>query len=98
MSDHKITIGFNIKDEFGNEYRSESTEDLYDESDLDFIGRQLNTFLSQCGYYRGGTAMLMDSLTDDELWAVEDFLRDYRDSQREKDVEQKKDLCDVGEV
>lgn len=80
MSDHKITIGFNIKDEFGNEYRSESTEDLYDESDLDFIGRQLNTFLSQCGYVRKNPTIFMESITYEECDMLESFLKRYRES------------------
>lgn len=77
--DGRIRIEFNYTNEFGDEFTSMSYErPLDDENDIDVIGRQLNTFLSQCGYYRSGDAMLMDSLTDDELWAVEDFLRDYR--------------------
>ena len=78
MSEHKITIGFNIKDEFGNEYRSESTEGLYDESDLDFIGRQLNTFLSQCGYCRPNSTIFMESITGEEYDAIDVFLTQYR--------------------
>ena len=80
MSEHKITIGFNIKDEFGNEYRSESTEDLYDESDLDFIGRQLNAFLSQCGYHRANSTIFMESITYEEYDMLESFLKRYRES------------------
>ena len=80
MSDHKITVGFNITDEFGNEYRSESTESVFDESDLDFIGRQLNTFLSQCGYYRANPMIFMESITYEECDMLESFLKRYRES------------------
>lgn len=80
MSDHKITIGFNIKDEFGNEYRSESSENVFDESDLDFIGRQLNTFLSQCGYHRANPTIFMESITYEEYDMLESFLKNYRES------------------
>lgn len=79
MMEERIRIGFNYTDVWGNEYSSESYErPLDDENEIEVIGRQFNTFLAQCGYIRKGTAMLMDSLTEDELWAVEDFLRDYR--------------------
>jgi hypothetical protein len=77
----KFRIGFSYTDVFGNEYSSESYEgSLSDESEIEAIGRQFNTFLAQCGYYRSGTEMLMSSLTEDEVETLEDYLREYRNS------------------
>ena len=84
MEDGKITIGFNLIDEFGNEYRSESKEGLFDEDNLDFSGRQLNTFLSQCGYYRNNSLIFMESVNEEEYEAIADFLEDYRKSDTEE--------------
>lgn len=78
MEDNKLTIGFNLMDEFGNEYSAKSRENPCDEDDLEFIGRQLNTFLSQCGYYRKNQLIFMESVNDDEYEAIADFLADYR--------------------
>ena len=78
MSEHKITIGFTIVDQFGNKYHSESTEGLFDEIELDFIGRQLNTFLSQCGYCRPNSTIFMESITEEEYDAIDMFLAQYR--------------------
>lgn len=79
--DDKITIGFKFVDQLGNRYSSESSvEVFYDggESEIDTIGRLLDVFLKQCGYYRGGDCILMESLTEDELDAVSSFLDEYR--------------------
>lgn len=87
MNDNKLTIGFNLIDEFGNEYKAESKESPYDEDNLSFIGRQLNIFLSQCGYYRKHSLIFMESVNDDEYEAIADFLADYRKDNSEESNE-----------
>lgn len=87
MLDERIRIGFSYTDMFGNEYSSDSYErPLDDEPEIDVIGRNFNTFLAQCGFIRRGTTMLMDSLTEDELWYLEECLMGYRHSE-ETEVE-----------
>ena len=87
MEDNKLTIGFNLIDEFGNEYHAESKESPYDEDDLEFIGRQLNTFLSQCGYYRKHSYIFMESINEDEYEAIADFLENYRNGNKDDSEE-----------
>ena len=83
MENSKITIAFKFIDEFGNEWRSESTEEPFDENDCDFIGRQLNNFLTQCGYHRPNPLIYMDSVSEEEYDAIDNFLREYRESSTE---------------
>ena len=83
MEDNKLTIGFNLIDEFGNEYHAESKESPYDEDDLEFIGRQLNTFLSQCGYYRENSLIFMESVSDEEYEEIAFFLEEYRNGNKD---------------
>lgn len=81
--DSKITVGFRYVDQFHNVFSAETTVEVFDsldESELDVIGRQLNGFLGQCGFYRGGDYVLMESLTEEEYDAVVDFLYDYRNN------------------
>ena len=93
MEDSKITIGFNLIDEFGNKYCAESKESpLLEENDLDFIGRQLNIFLSQCGYYRKRSYIFMESINEDEYEAIADFLENYRNGN--KDDSEESDCCE----
>ena len=84
----KITIGFSFVDQFGNIYSNLSTVEVFydlDESELDVIGRQLDAFLKQCGYYRKNDNLLMESLSDDELDAVMSFLCNYREEHSSPD-------------
>lgn len=76
----RITIGFKFIDTLGNEYSSSSSIELMEDylSELDTIGVQFNAFLKQCGYYRRGDYMLMESLTDDEIDALERYLAEIR--------------------
>lgn len=79
---NKITVSFHLVDQFGNTYDSSSTSEVfYDmgDDDLLVIGEKLNAFLAQCGYYRGGDTMLMESLTEDEFEEVIRCLSEYRD-------------------
>lgn len=77
---HKITIGFSLEDEFGDKFSATSETTIFEsvENDLMGIGRQLNAFLAQCGYIREGSLVFMESLSEEEYNAIEDFLSDYR--------------------
>lgn len=80
----KITIGFHYVDTFGNTYNSDTNVHVFfdmGESELDIIGRQLNAFLRQCGYYRSRDTILMEDLTEEE----EDALVCYLDELRRKE-------------
>lgn len=86
MSDSKLTISFTLIDECGNEYTATSKEgavnDIH-ESDLEFIGRQLNAFLKQCGYYRKRDNILMSDLTDEEYDELLGYLEALRGKNRQ---------------
>ncbi len=76
-----MTIGFHYIGEIGDEYSAESTIPFfpeYGESALTTIGQQLNQFLRQCTFVMPNDHILMESLTEDELYAVQDFLEEYR--------------------
>lgn len=77
----KITIGFHYIDPLGNTYNSESTLTVFfdcGENELSVIGRQLNSFLKQCGYYRSRDTVLMDDLTEEEADALVCYLSELR--------------------
>lgn len=89
-NDNKITISFNFTDEYKNVYSaSSSMEPAYDfgETTLDCIGRQLIAFLRQITYPMQNDYLLMEDLTEDELWYLKDVLFDYRNKDKEKDEE-----------
>lgn len=76
-----LTIGFELTDEFGNHYKSESSAEVFTslgETDLDFIGDQLNAFLKQCGYSRKNDHIFMEDVTEDEYIALDDYLSELR--------------------
>lgn len=58
------------------------------EDELNIIGAQLNAFLKQAGYYRPNECMLMTDLTEDEVWALEDYLREYREEKKTQNENQ----------
>ena len=85
MEDSKIKIGFTFTDHFGNEFAASSTVKVFEdhgESDLDVIGECLDVFLSQVGYVREGGCMLMESLSEEELWALQDYLQELRSDEK----------------
>jgi len=53
------------------------------ENELTVIGRQLDAFLRQVTYVRRGDGVYMESMTEDEMEAVDWMLRDYRKSREE---------------
>ena len=82
---HKLTIGFHLVDECGNEFSSESTLEVFHDlgdTDLSVIGEQFNSFLKQCGYVRYNDHILMEDLTDVEHDALVDFLEDLREDNK----------------
>lgn len=87
---NRITIGFHYVDTFGNTYDSSSTvEMLYDmgDNELSTIGRQLNAFLRQCGYYRRREMILMDDITEEEYDSLLIALDEMRSSEENKDAD-----------
>ena len=87
----RITIGFSFTDQLGNMYSNQSSVEVFydmDENELDVIGRQLDAFLKQCGYYRKNNNILMESLSDDEYDAVTSFLWDYRNERASPDEDE----------
>lgn len=78
---NKITISFSLDDHFGNKYSSSTTSEIFHElgeSEIDFIGEQLNIFLKQCGYYRKNNQIFMKDITEEEWSAIDDYLTDLR--------------------
>lgn len=81
-----LKIGFTYEDtdihcSFSSESCVEIMEDF--ETDYSFIGRQMNMFLKQCGYFREGEYILMDSLTEEEYDILSDYLAKIRETKKE---------------
>lgn len=77
----KIRIRFELTDESGNNYVSESTTEVFTnfgKTDISVIGEQLNVFLKQCGYNRKNDHILMESLTEEEYYKLADYLDELR--------------------
>lgn len=77
----KIRIRFELTDECGNNFVSESKVQVFTdlgETDIDVIGEQLNVFLKQCGYARKNDYILMKDLTEEEYYKLADYLEELR--------------------
>lgn len=77
----KIRIRFELTDESGNNYVSESTTEVFTnlgETDISVIGEQLNVFLKQCGYARKNDYILMKDLTEKEYYKLAAYLDELR--------------------
>lgn len=86
MENDKVTIGFHYVDEYSNEFKNESTVEVFyslGDTNLSVIGTCLNNFLRQIGFYRHNDNILMEDLTDEEYDAVVDFLEQYREERKE---------------
>lgn len=84
--DNKVTLRFGWENQFGEQYSQESHFEVFTdlgETEIDCIGERLNVFLRQIGHIRNNDYIFMESVTEDELIALEDFL----DSLREDDVD-----------
>lgn len=82
-----LKIGFTYEDTGINcSFSSESCVELMEdfETDYSFIGRQLNTFLKQCGYVREGEYVLLDSLTEYEYDRLTDYLAEIRGNKKDE--------------
>ena len=89
MNDNtKFRIKFELTDEYGNNYISESRVDVcYEcgERELDVIGEQLNVFLKQCGYIRKNDHIFMEDINDEEYDALAEYLNYLRDGDDSSD-------------
>lgn len=81
MEECKIRVKFELNDELKNYYSAESAFEVYEDigdTVLDEIGKQFNIFLRQAGYVRPNDCLFMESITEEEYDAIEDFLKEYR--------------------
>ena len=86
--ENKIRIRFELTDEGGNNYISESSVEVFHslgDTELDTIGEQLNVFLRQCGYVRKNDNIFMEDVTDEEYEALADYLAELRNKEDSND-------------
>ncbi|MEG1882296.1 MAG: hypothetical protein RR224_01075 [Clostridia bacterium] len=84
QEDNKITVKFELTNEFGSHYIQESHFEVFHslgDTELDCIGEQFNVFLKQIGYVRKNDYMLMEDLTEEEVEALADYLDEIRAEQ-----------------
>ena len=84
--DGKLTIGFHLESEFGDKFSSQSALEVFTElgeTDLNVIGRQLNSFLKQCGYARNNDNIFMEDITEEEYQALADYLEELREESKQ---------------
>ena len=77
----KLRIKFEMTDEAGNNYISETTTEVFTdigETDLSVLGQQFNIFLKQCGYVRKNDYIFMEDVTEEEYDALADYLQSIR--------------------
>ena len=78
---NKMTIGFILESERGDKFSATTTADVcrhLGDTDIDFIGEQLNAFLKQCGYIRENDYIFMEDVTEEECMALADYLAELR--------------------
>lgn len=83
---NKLTIGFNFENEFGDKFSAITTAQVFNdlgETDIDFIGDQLNIFLKQCGYFRKNGHIFHKDVVEEERVALADYLEELRWSKEE---------------
>ena len=88
-----IKFSAKFTNEFGHKFKVSTKTETYTsmgEDELRVIGNVMSDFLRQIGYIQKGDTILMDSLTEDELEAVQDYLFEYR-KERDEDVETEKE-------
>ena len=81
IEDPKTKISFSYTDNYGNNYSASSNMKVYNslgENDLEVIGRQLNAFLRQVGFYRPRDYMFMEDVTEDEYYELHNYLDKLR--------------------
>lgn len=88
-----IKFSAKFTNEFGHTFKVSTKTETYPnmgEDELRVIGNVMSDFLRQIGYIQKGDTILMDSLTEDELEAVSDYLFEYR-KERDEDIEMEKE-------
>lgn len=88
-----IKFSAKFTNEFGHTFKVSTKTETYPsmgEDELRVIGNVMSDFLRQIGYIQKGDTILMDSLTEDELEAVQDYLFEYR-KERDEDIEMEKE-------
>jgi len=88
-----IKFSAKFTNEFGHKFKVSTKTETYTsmgEDELRVIGNVMSDFLRQIGYIQKGDTILMDSLTEDELEAVQDYLFEYR-KERDEDIEMEKE-------
>ena len=88
-----IKFSAKFTNEFGHKFKVSTKTETYTsmgEDELRVIGNVMSDFLRQIGYIQKGDTILMDSVTEDELEAVQDYLFEYR-KERDEDVEMEKE-------
>lgn len=88
-----IKFSAKFTNEFGHKFKVSTKTETYTsmgEDELRVIGNVMSDFLRQIGYIQKGNTILMDSLTEDELEAVQDYLFEYR-KERDDDIEMEKE-------
>ena len=88
-----IKFSAKFTNEFGHKFKVSTKTETYTsmgEDELRVIGNVMSDFLRQIGYIQKGNTILMDSLTEDELEAVQDYLFEYR-RERDEDIEMEKE-------
>lgn len=84
-----IKFSAKFTNEFGHTFKVSTKTETYPsmgEDELRVIGNVMSDFLRQIGYVQRGDTILMDSLTENELEAVQDYLFEYRKERDEKDA------------
>lgn len=88
-----IKFSAKFTNEFGHKFKVSTKTETYTsmgEDELRVIGNVMSDFLRQIGYVQKGNTILMDSLTEDELEAVQDYLFEYR-KERDEEIEMEKE-------
>lgn len=76
-----IKVGFTFENEFGHKFSQTSELEVFDDfgdDEISSIGRQMNTFLAQCGYYRDKDCIFMESVSEEELCLLSEYLYTIR--------------------
>lgn len=84
-----IKFSAKFTNKFGHKFKVSTKTETYTsmgEDELRVIGNVMSDFLRQIGYIQKGDTILMDSLTEDELEAVQDYLFEYRKEREEENA------------
>lgn len=81
MAEERVHIKFEATNPLGDHYVAESDQALCcccGDTELSVIGEQLSVFLSQMGYSRPRGYILMEDVTEEEAWELQDYLQELR--------------------